>query len=77
MGWMARVQFPAGEKDFYLLQSVQTRCSGAHPATYPMGTGISFLVVKQPVHEADHSPPSNVEVKNGEAIPSLPHIFMA
>jgi hypothetical protein len=28
--------------------------------------------VKQQGHEADHSPPSNAEVKNGGAIPPLP-----
>jgi len=31
---------------------------GAHPASYPMGTGGSF-----PGGEAGHSPPSNAEVK--------------
>jgi hypothetical protein len=39
-GWAARVQFPALQ-DFFLLHSVQTG-SGAHPASYPMGTGGSF-----------------------------------
>jgi hypothetical protein len=28
--------------------------------------------VEQPGHEADHSPPSSAEVKNGGAIPPLP-----
>jgi hypothetical protein len=32
--------------------------------------------VKWPRREADHSP-SSAEVKNFEAIPPLPHIFMA
>jgi hypothetical protein len=36
---------------------------GAHPASYPMGTRDSFPGVKQPGREVDHSPPSNVEVK--------------
>jgi hypothetical protein len=40
-GWMARVQFLAGVRDFSLLHSIQTD-SGAHPAFYPMGTGGSF-----------------------------------
>jgi hypothetical protein len=39
-GWTARVRFPAVQ-DFSLLPSVQTG-SGAHPASYPMGTGGSF-----------------------------------
>jgi hypothetical protein len=39
-GLNARVRFPA-VKDFSLLHSIQTD-SGAHPASYPMGTGGSF-----------------------------------
>jgi hypothetical protein len=31
--------------------------------------------VKRPGREADHSPPSNAEVKNGGAIPSLAHMY--
>jgi hypothetical protein len=39
--------------------------SGAHPASYPMGTGGSFLGGKaRPGRDADHSPPSSAEVKN-------------
>jgi hypothetical protein len=38
----SRVRFLAGARDLYLLHSVQTG-SGAHPASYPMGTGGSFL----------------------------------
>jgi hypothetical protein len=30
--------------------------TGAHPASYPMGTGGSSLGVKWPGREADHSP---------------------
>jgi len=36
--------------------------SGAHSASYTMGTG-SFPVVKRPVRGLDHSPPSSAEVK--------------
>jgi hypothetical protein len=39
--------------------SVQTGC-GAHPASCPMGTGGKA----RPGRDADHSPPSSVEVKN-------------
>jgi hypothetical protein len=35
-----------------------------------MGTGALFGV-KRPGREADHSPPSNAEVKNGGAVPPL------
>jgi hypothetical protein len=39
--------------------------SGAHPASYPMGTGGSFPGSKAwPGRDADHSPPSSAEVKN-------------
>jgi hypothetical protein len=29
---------------------------------------------KRPGREADHPPPTNAEVKNGEAVPCLPHM---
>jgi hypothetical protein len=76
-GWTARVRFPEMQ-DCSLLHSVQTR-SGAHPASYPMGSFLSngdrglFLGVQQPGREVDHSPPSSAEVKNGGAIPPLAH----
>jgi hypothetical protein len=37
----SRVRFPAGAGNFSLHHSVQNG-SGAHPASYPMGTGGSF-----------------------------------
>jgi hypothetical protein len=52
----------------FLLHSVQTG-SEAHPAPYTMGTGDFTPRVKR---EADHSPSSSAEVKNGGAIPPLP-----
>jgi hypothetical protein len=39
-----------------------------------MVAGGNSLGVKRPGREADHSPPSSTEVKNGGAIPPLPHI---
>jgi hypothetical protein len=76
MGWTAWVRFPAVQ-DFSLFHSIQT-CSAAHPASYRMGTGgVSHWGVKRQGREADHSPPSSTEVKNGGAIPLLPHVFMA
>jgi hypothetical protein len=68
-GWTAGVRFPAGARDFSILHS-----SGAHPASYAMGTGDDFPWVKRPGREADHSPPSSAEVKNGGAIPPLSHM---
>jgi hypothetical protein len=49
----SRVRFPAGTGDFSLYHRVQND-SGAHPASYPMGTRGSFPGgVKRPGHEAD------------------------
>jgi hypothetical protein len=72
MGWSAGVRFPVRARDFYLLYSVQTG-SGAHPASYPMGTGVQSPGVKLPGSEADHSTPSSAEVKNSGFMPALSH----
>jgi hypothetical protein len=58
----SRVRFPAGAGKFSLHHRVQNG-SGAHPASYPMGTRGFSLGVKRPGREADHSPPSSAEVK--------------
>jgi hypothetical protein len=39
-----------------------------------MGTGALFPGAKRQMREADHSPPSSAEVKNGRAIFPLPHM---
>jgi hypothetical protein len=39
-----------------------------------MCTGGSFPGITQPGREADHSPPSSAEVKNGGAIAPFPHM---
>jgi hypothetical protein len=60
------VRFPADAKDFSSNLCVQTG-SGAHPASWTMGTVGSFLGAKaRPGCDADHSPPSSAEcrVKN-------------
>jgi hypothetical protein len=60
-----------------LLSSAQAG-SGAHPASYPVGTGSFFPpVVKWPGREADHLRPPNSEMKNGGAVPPLPHVVIA
>jgi hypothetical protein len=69
-GWTAGVWLPAGIRDLYLLHSAQTG-SGAHAASYSVGTGGFFPGVKRPGPEADHSPPSSVEDKNDGAIHPL------
>jgi hypothetical protein len=58
------VRSPTGAEDFSSSPCVQTG-SGAQPASYPMGTGVSFPGGKvRPGRDADHSPPSSAEVKN-------------
>jgi hypothetical protein len=58
------VRSPTGAEDFSSSFCVQTG-SGAHPASYPMGTGGSFTGGKaRPRRDADHLPLSSAEVKN-------------
>jgi hypothetical protein len=58
------VRSPAGAKDFSSILCVQIG-SGAHRASYTMGTGGPFPGVKaRPGRDADHSPPSSAEVDN-------------
>jgi hypothetical protein len=66
------VRFLAGARKFSLLYNVH-RGSESYPASYPMGTGVDSAGVKRLRREADHSPPSSAEVKNGGSIPPLPH----
>jgi hypothetical protein len=67
-GWTGRVRCPALQ-DLSLLHSVQTG-SGTHPASYLMGAGAT-----RQEREADNSPHSSSEVKNGGAIPPIPHVM--
>jgi hypothetical protein len=58
------VRSPAGAEDFSSSLYAQTG-SGAHPASYKMGTGGPFPGGKaRPGRDADHSPPSSAEVVN-------------
>jgi hypothetical protein len=56
------VRVPAGAGNFSLRHDIQTG-SGAYPASYLMDTRSSFLGIKRPGREADHSLPSSAEVK--------------
>jgi len=58
----SRVRFPAGAGNFPLHHRVKNR-SGAHPASYSMGTGALSVGVRRTGREADHSPLSSAEVK--------------
>jgi hypothetical protein len=57
-----RVRSLTGAEDFSSSLCIQTG-SGAHPPSYPMGTGGPFPGGKAwPGRDADHSPPSIAEV---------------
>jgi hypothetical protein len=72
----AGVRVPVGS-EFSLLYIVCTG-SGAHPASYPMGTGGSFPEGKAQGREADHSPPASAEFKEMWIYTSTPpYAFMA
>jgi hypothetical protein len=58
----SRVRFTAGAGNFSLHHRVQNS-SEAHPAPIQWVPGALPLEVKRPGREADHSPPSNTEVK--------------
>jgi hypothetical protein len=68
-----RGSIPCRGKRFSPLRSVQTD-SGAHAVSYPMGAAGYFSGVKWPRRKTDYSPPSSAKVKNGGAIPPLPHM---
>jgi hypothetical protein len=57
-------------RNWSALHMVQTG-SRVRPASYSLNSGWSFLWIKLPRLEADHSPPSTVKVKNGVAVPPL------
>jgi hypothetical protein len=62
--WTNGVRSQAKKKDFSSSLCVQTS-SGAHPVSYPMGTGGPFPGGKARLgRDADHSPLSSDEVKN-------------
>jgi hypothetical protein len=65
----SRVRFPEWAGNFSLHHQVENG-SGAHPASYPVGTrGFSLGAgVKRSGREADRSPPSSAEVKEWVAL---------
>jgi hypothetical protein len=71
-GWTAGVRLPATKITLFFLHKVHTN-SGAHPASYTMGIGVSLSPrVKRPGCEAEYSPPLHAEVKNVGDIPPPP-----
>jgi hypothetical protein len=67
-GRTAGVRFPTEVRCLSLLHCIQSG-SGAHPSLIEW---VPWDLC--PGREADHSPPSSVEVKNGGTIPPLPHM---
>jgi hypothetical protein len=72
IGWAARVQFPAGTRDFSLFHGVQND-SGRPPSLLSNGSRGIFSAGKAVGAEADRTPLSSAEVNNGGAIPPLLH----
>jgi hypothetical protein len=64
---------PGGEANF-LLSIASRPVLGPTQTTIHWVLGAIYPGIKWPGPEADHSPPSSVEVKNGGAIPPLPHM---
>jgi hypothetical protein len=63
--------------NFSLCHCIQTG-SGAHPASYPMGTGALFTGIKRPGLGAEHLPPSSADVKNAWSCTSIAqYVFVA
>jgi hypothetical protein len=71
MARAAKVRSKAGARNFAILHRAQAS-SGAHPASYLMGTEGSMPGANLPKRETDQSPPSSAEVKNGGATPPPP-----
>jgi hypothetical protein len=65
------------DKIFLFLISLQTGCEAIQPPIKWV-PGILFPGVKEPRSEADHSPGSSVEARNGGAYTSTPpYVFIA
>jgi hypothetical protein len=65
MSWTTGVRFPTEVRNSPLVDGIQTG-SEAHTASNSMAEATR--------PEAEHSPPFSAEVKNGEAVPPLPHM---
>jgi hypothetical protein len=71
-GWMIEGSSPGRGWEISLHHRVQTG-SGAHPASYQIGTrGLFPGGVMRPGREVDHSPPSSAKVKNAWSYTSIP-----
>jgi hypothetical protein len=71
-GWMDRVRFLVGARDFSTPVS-RPALGHIQPPIQWVREGSLSLEVKQPGRETDHSLPSSATVKNGGAISPLTH----
>jgi hypothetical protein len=67
MGWTAGVRFPAGTKDFLFSTASRPALERTKPSIQRV------LGVKRPGRDDNQSLPSSAQVKNGGAMPPLPH----
>jgi hypothetical protein len=72
MGWTARVRFPTAQH--FLFSTASKPVLGPTQCPIEWVPGPLSPGLKRQGREADHSPPSSDEVKNGGAIPPLPHM---
>jgi hypothetical protein len=75
-GWMTRVRVPSRAQIFSLSYRIHT-VSGLIKPPNKCKRGCFSPGVKRPVHEADNSPPSSVEVKNAWSYSSTPPYVMS
>jgi hypothetical protein len=59
----SRVRFPAGGGEFFLFTTASRTALGPTQPPIQWVSGALSLGVKRPGREADHSPPSSIEVK--------------
>jgi hypothetical protein len=59
-----------GRKEIFSLHYCFQNDAGVHPASYTMGTGVSYPGVRRPERETDKSSPSGPEVKNARGYTS-------
>ena len=66
-------QFPAGARDFHFSSSPRHDLGTTQPSAQCVPE-VSAPGIKRPRYEADHSPPSRAEIKNGWSSISCPPI---
>jgi hypothetical protein len=66
---------PGKGKRFFSIPYSLDRGMVSALASFRMGTGGFHPRLKPPGRQDDHSPASSAEIKNGGAIPPIPHTF--